>query len=649
MASAGKASTQFTRRSFNEGGHPATCTLYPAPGTLHPVPCTREHFISLFSHQHDLPMTSAEKLSLVRQEMDKLRLDAYIIPSADPHMSEYLPARWRIMAWLTGFTGSAGTVVITRDFAGVWTDSRYFLQAEEQLAGSGFELVRLHIPHTPEYIGWLAEHLPPFSRIGYDGTLVSLALARKMKESFRKKDFIVTEDVDPVTPFWDDRPPFPEAPAFEHPAEFAARSIREKITALRDRILEAGCDTLLLTALDEVAWTFNIRGNDIPYNPVVMAWGLIGREDARLYIRPEKVPEELRIRLEATGVQLRDYDDITGDLALLPDDTYLSLSPSSVNVSLYHALSGSVTVREGISPATTLKAIKNEEEIGHIREAMVKDGVALTKFFRWLELTIGKEPVTELSAARRLEAFRAEQAWFHGPSFATISSFGPHGAVVHYSPDEQSDIPLEVPGIYLLDSGGQYLDGTTDITRTIALGEPTEQQKRDFTLVLQGMIDLAMARFPEGTVGHQLDILARRPLWEAGLNYGHGTGHGVGYFLNVHEGPQSVNPGKTGATPVPLEAGMVLSDEPGLYRDGEYGIRTENLVVVTRDRETEYGTFLRFETLTLCPIDKKLIDFTLLTPAQAAWLDDYHRMVWEKLAPRLDEEHREWLSRKLEG
>ncbi len=593
-------------------------------------------------------MTPKEKLEKIRREMQRLRLDACIIPSADPHNSEYLPGRWRIMAWLTGFTGSAGTVVITQDFAGVWTDSRYFLQAAEQLAGSGFELVRLHIPHTPEYIGWLATHLPPAGRIGYDGELVSLSLARQIKQGLRSIQAVIIEDADPVTPLWTDRPPFPESPVFEHPPEFAGRSIREKLSALRDSMVDEDCDALLLTALDEVAWTFNIRGNDITYNPVAMAWGLIEKGNARLYIRPEKVPEELRTRLEALEVQLRDYEDITGDLDRLPAGSRLFLSPYSTNMRLYHAIPQSVRIHEGISPAARLKAVKNGEEIAHIREAMIKDGVALTKFFRWLEMTPGRQPVTEVSAAARLEAFRAEEAWFHGPSFATISSWGPHGAVVHYTPDEESDIELKAPGIYLVDSGGQYLAGTTDITRTIALGEPTTQQKKDFTLVLKGMIDLAMARFPEGTLGHQLDSLARMPLWQEGLNYGHGTGHGVGYFLNVHEGPQSINPGKAGIRPAPLEEGMVLSDEPGLYRDGEYGIRTENLVVIRKEKETDFGTFLGFETLTLCYIDTSLIDTSLLTPEEKAWLNDYHEKVYQQLAPRLDEEHREWLRKKTE-
>jgi Xaa-Pro aminopeptidase len=591
-------------------------------------------------------MTSAEKLSLIRKEMTRQHLDAYIIPSADPHLSEYLPDRWRIMAWLTGFTGSAGTVVITRDFAGVWADSRYFLQAEEQLAGSGFELVKLRIPHTPEYIDWLAGQLPAGSHIGYDGHLVSVGLAHQMEKVFRLKGISIVEDTDLISPLWDDRPPFPAAPVFEHPAEFAGRSIREKVSALRERMLDEECDALLLTALDEVAWTFNIRGNDIAYNPVVIAWGLIDKENTRLYIRPEKVPDELHIRLEALGVELRNYDDIVTDLALLPEGSRLFLSPSSVNIALYRSIPQQVDIKEGISPAARLKAVKNDEEISHIREAMIKDGTALTKFFRWLEQTLGQKPVTEVSAAARLEAFRAEEAWFHGPSFATISAYGPHGAVVHYTPGEQSDTELRAPGIYLLDSGGQYLDGTTDITRTIVLGAPTAQQKKDFTLVLKGMIDLALARFPEGTLGHQLDILARKPLWHEGLNYGHGTGHGVGYFLNVHEGPQSINPGKAGIRPAPLETGMILSDEPGLYRDGEYGIRTENLVAIVKERETEYGTFLRFETLTLCYVDTRLVDVTLLSDEERQWFNDYHRMVYEKLSPRLDEEHREWLREK---
>ncbi len=578
--------------------------------------------------------------------MEREGLEAYVIPSADPHMSEYLPDRWRIMAWLTGFTGSAGTVVVTRDFAGVWTDSRYFLQAEEQLRDTGFELVRLKIPHTPEYIDWLATRLPHNAKVGYDSTLFSVALARRLEHLLEEKGIQVSRGHDLITPLWDDRPPFPAAPAFEHPATFAGRSLKEKLDALRDALFERDCDALLLTALDEVAWTFNIRGNDIPYNPVVLSWGLITKEEARLYIRPEKMPRELFVRLEAQGVILRDYDEITNDLAILPAGSRLWFSPSFTNMQLYDSLPPAVNTIEEITPAARLKAVKHKEELEHLREVMVRDGVAMVRFLRWLEEAVPQGSVDELSAAGKLESFRAGQLHFRGPSFATISSFGPHGAVIHYTPDEKSSLPLSVPGIYLVDSGGQYLDGTTDITRTVVFGEPTRQQQQDFTLVLKGMIDLALARFPSGTVGHQLDLLARQPLWTEGLDYGHGTGHGVSYFLNVHEGPQSINPGKAGGKAVPLETGMVLTDEPGLYREGEYGIRTENMMVVTGAGETPFGTFLQFETLTLCPIEKKLILPELLDERERAWLDAYHEEVYRRLSPLLDEEERAWLREK---
>ncbi len=587
-----------------------------------------------------------DRLARLREAMLSAGLDAYVIPSSDPHMSEYLPDRWKIMAWLTGFTGSAGTVVVTRDFAGVWTDSRYFLQAEEQLAGTGFGLMKLKIPHTPEYLDWLAMHLAAGKVVGFDGTLFSVALARRMERVLHERRIRTEGMHDLISPLWEDRPSFPGAPAFEHPVTFAGRSLKEKVEDIRSSLLERDCDALLLTALDEVAWTFNLRGHDIAYNPVVMAWGLITLEEVRLYIRPEKVPRELFVRLEAQGVLLRDYEAVTDDLAALPARSTLWLSPSSTNLALYRSLPPTVKVIGELTPAARLKALKNETELARLHEVMVRDGVAMVRFLRWLEEEVSRRRVTELTAARRLEAFRSEQPHFRGPSFATISSFGPHGAVVHYTPDAESDLPLEVPGLYLVDSGGQYLDGTTDITRTVALGEPTAEQRRDFTLVLRGMIDLAMARFPEGTVGHQLDVLARHPLWEEGLDYGHGTGHGVGYFLNVHEGPQSINPGKAGGRPVPLEPGMVISDEPGLYRDGAYGIRTENLVVVVKDKESSYGTFLRFETLTLCPVDLRLVEADLLTPTERQWLNDYHREVYERLSSHLDESHREWLKER---
>ncbi len=591
-------------------------------------------------------MTSKEKLIQIRKAMEQQGLDAIIIPSADPHMSEYVPDHWRSMAWLTGFTGSTGTVVITKDFAGVWTDSRYFIQAEQQLQGSGFSLVKLHIPHTPEYIEWLVDMLPPTSRVGYDGNLVSVLLARQMDMEFKEKSIRTVPDIDPVSPLWTDRPPFPKAPSYEHPELYAVRSIGEKIEAIRHRMQKVHAGYTLLTALDDIAWTFNLRGSDILYNPVVMAWALISLDEAILFIRPEKLPDKLKEKFTSQGIGIKNYDDFLDTLITLHGGPTLYLSPAATNVHIFHSLAKDIIIKEGISFATLLKAIKNKKESDHIRHAMIKDGIALTKFFFWLEENIGKSKITELSAATRLEAFRTEEEHFSGPSFATISSFGSHGAIVHYTPTPKSDRELAIPGIYLLDSGGQYFDGTTDITRTIVFGEPTRQEKKDFTLVLKGMIDLALCRFPAGTRGYQLDILARHPLWSNGLNYGHGTGHGVGYFLNVHEGPQSISTRASAGQGTILEPGMILSDEPGLYREGGYGIRTENLVQVIRDQETSFGSFLRFETITLCYIEQKLIQPSLLTKEEREWLNNYHEEVYHKLSPRLDEELREWLKKK---
>jgi len=591
-------------------------------------------------------MTHKEKLSALRAAMQQQNLDAYIIPSSDPHMSEYLPDHWRIIAWLTGFTGSAGTVVVTRDFAGVWTDSRYFIQAEEQLRGSGFSLVKLIIPHTPEWIAWLKENLPPGSRAGYDSNLMSMLLHRRLFNEFGNHNIHTVPDIDLISPLWQDRPPFPPAPAFEHPSDFAGKSVTEKLSVIRRKMKEFQADYTLLTALDDIAWTFNIRGKDILYNPVVLAWALVSLDEASLFIRLTKIPRKLKDKLLKQNIFIKDYDDFFREIAKIPESKTVYLSPSATNAHIYHMLSDVNHIIRDPSIPALLKSAKDKSESAHIRQAMIKDGIALTKFFYWLEHNIGKIRITELSAAEKLESFRAEQEHFTGPSFATISSFGSHGAIVHYTPSPESDMELTVPGIYLLDSGGQYFDGTTDITRTVMMGEPTRQQKKDFTLVLKGMIDLAMCRFPEGTKGYHLDILARNPLWSAELNYGHGTGHGVGYFLNVHESPPSVNPRCDNGPGAVLEPGMVLSDEPGLYREGEYGIRTENLLQVIRDRETPFGSFLRFETLTLCYIDQKLIEPSLLSEEEKEWLDHYHEEVYRKLSPRLDEELRKWLKKK---
>jgi len=578
--------------------------------------------------------------------MHASELDALIIPSADPHMSEYLPEHWKIMAWLTGFTGSAGTVVITQDFAGVWTDSRYFIQAEEQLSGSGFSLVKLVIPHTPEYIAWLAATLPEKSRIGYDGKTVSLSLSRKIDETAKYSHFIINENADLISGLWKDRPPLPRTPVFLHDKKFTGISAAEKMEKIRHRMSQQKSDILIISALDEIAWLFNIRASDIAYNPVVIAHAMIFHEEARLFVNPGQTDAETESHLNAEGIDIYPYEEWWDHLSSLPEGIRVWCPPLTTNILTYNILKQRYTVFEAPSPVAVDKAVKNPVEISNIRETMIHDGIALERFFFWLEHHIGKERISEISAAEKLESFRKKHPHYRGPGFSTISSFGKHGAIVHYIPSPESDIELKPEGIYLLDSGGQYLSGTTDVTRTVATGTPDGQQKDDFTRVLKGMISLAMLRFPEGTKGFQMDILARRALWQTGLNYGHGTGHGVGYFLNVHEGPQSIGTGASESQNAAITPGMIVSDEPGIYRENEYGIRTENLILCVPDTETAFGRFYAFETLTLCHIDRNLIKPELLSDEEKEWINRYHHRVYELLSPGLSPEEKTWLKNK---
>ena len=577
------------------------------------------------------------RLEALRAEMAQHNIDAFIIPGTDPHQSEYYADHWGCRTWISGFNGSAGTAVVTTDKAGLWTDSRYFLQADEQLADSGFVLFKDGLPETPSIEAWLSTVLPAGATVAIDGTLFSTTSVESMISFFEKHNISLVTDFTPFDKIWQDRPTLPNTPFFGHDLEYCGENATSKIMRVMQAIKESGADALLLSALDDIAWLFNIRGKDVNYNPMTYAYAYIDDKRSILFVRSEKLNEENRAHLRAIGVEQMPYEAVF-DFAASLRDKKVSINPAKLNYTLYNKLNTTVVRENG--PIAMFKAIKNETQIAGIRQAMVRDGVALVRFFRWLDSNIDLGTATEISAAQQLRAFRAEQNLFVDESFSTICGYNEHGAIVHYSATPESNVPIRRKGFLLVDSGAQYLDGTTDITRTVSLGTLTHQQKRDFTLVLKGHIALSRCQFPEGTRGAQLDAIARMPLWKDGLNYLHGTGHGVGHFLNVHEGPQSI---RLQENPTPLMPGMITSNEPGLYRAGEYGIRHENLVLTTFAQESEFGKFYRFEPLTLFPFDKRALDMTILQPYEIAWLNDYHRMVYDKLKSSLTSEECEWL------
>ena len=586
-----------------------------------------------------------ERIAALREAMKQHKIDAYIIPTSDPHMSEYPADCWKYREWISGFTGSAGTVIITADKAGLWTDSRYFLQASTQLEGTGIELFKMMLPETPTIPEFLTHELKEGQTVGLNGEIYSLADARSLEKALAEKEIKLNTNASLIDPIWKERPAIPEAPMFEMPIELSGKSTEDKLLDINKMLHKAGADCTILSALDEVAWTFNIRGTDVAYNPVVISYAFVSEKESVLFVNPKKIPAEIAEHLKKEGVTLADYGMLATFLSRLPERTRVFIDSKRTNVAIYNALPKSSILIEGISPANHLKSIKNETEIKGFRNAVLKDGIAMTKFYFWLEKMLkAGEKVTELSAAAKLTALRSEQPQYVMDSFASISSYGPHGAVVHYSPTPETDTELKTDSLYLLDSGAQYLDGTTDITRTIALcDEPSEQMKKDFTRALKGTIGIAKCKFPAGIRGCLIDAFARKALWDAGINYLHGTCHGIGHCLNVHEGPQSI---RMEENPVILEPGMVMSDEPAMYRPGEYGIRTENMSLIREDSETEFGKFLGFETLTLCYIDTKLVIPSMLSVREHAWLNKYHQMVYDLVSPHLNEEEKAWLKEK---
>ena len=583
-----------------------------------------------------------ERIGRLRQCLREQSLSAFIIPSTDPHSGEYVPDHWKTREWVSGFTGSAGTAVITLDDAALWTDSRYFLQAADQLDGTGIRLMKDRLPDTPSIPEWLGQSLSPGAVVGVDGWVNTIGETQALREALAREGLTLRTDYDPVTRLWDDRPALPGTPVSIHPLEYAGVACHKKLAAIREKLLARGADGILLSTLDDIAWTLNLRGNDVHCNPVFVSYLLITSQESILYVRAEKLTTEVKAYLAQEGVNTEDYDDLQEDLRDYPYAT-LSLDPGRTNEAVRQAVNPLTKVLLEESPVPLMKAVKNEAEIRGFHAAMLRDGVAMVKFLKWLEEAVPQGNETEMSIDRKLYECRAEQPLFRGISFDTIAGYKEHAAIVHYEATPETDKPLAPEGLLLLDSGAQYADGTTDITRTIALGETTDDERRDYTLVLKGHIGLTRACFPQGTCGTQLDVLARQAMWREGANFLHGTGHGVGAYLNVHEGPHQI---RMNHVPTPLRPGMTVTDEPGIYRAGRYGIRTENTLLVVPYRETEFGTFYTFEPLTLCPIDTRPIVRSMLTAEETEWLNADHRMVYDRLSPLLDEEHRAWLESK---
>lgn len=589
-------------------------------------------------------MDVKDKINKLREKMLEKGMDAYIIPSSDPHMSEYVAPRWESRKWLSGFTGSAGTLVVTRQKSGLWTDGRYYIQAEKQLEGTGIELYKAGMPGVPDYIEWLKEQLPENSCVGICGEVFSVSKVREMEKELSEKGMSINKEFDLVDEIWEGRPPVPQQPVFVHDVAFAGKTIAQKLHMVREEMAKKGVNYYLICSLDDVAWLYNIRGSDIAYNPVAIAYALVSLNQAWLFIDRSKVPQDVACMLEENGVIVDDYEKIYEYLAELKEGDAILFDPAATNSRLYDTMAKECKKVEDMSIVARLKAVKNEVEIDNLKKAHVRDGVAMVKFLYWLEQNLGREEITEITVAEKLEEFRRQQEDFVGPSFATIAAYKDHAAMMHYQATPETCYTIEREGFLLIDSGGQYLGGTTDITRTIVLGPITDRQKRDFTLVLKGHINLARARFLYGTTGSNIDILARLPLWEQGIDYKCGTGHGVGYFLNVHEGPQRMSQIPNN---VKLEKGMILTNEPGVYIEGQYGIRIENEMLVVEDGETEFGKFLRFEPITYCPIDLNGVDPGLLNEEEKRWLNEYHAIVYELLSPLLEEKEREWLKVKI--
>lgn len=593
------------------------------------------------SHHLSIP----EKLKLLRTQMQDHHIDAFIAMSADPHMSEYLPDYWKIRQWLTGFTGSVGTVVVTQNFAGVWVDGRYWVQAEQQLAGTGFQLQKLTTDTESTHLAWLSKHLTAHSSIAFDPKTMSVQQQLILEALAKQWQFILKDELDLINLNWLDRPALPQQTMTAMPDGINALSRQDKISILRQQLTQRHIDVHFISALDDIAWILNCRGSDVEYNPVFLSHLLISQDQIILFIDATKVPDSLRTQFQSERIQLLPYDEVSHFLAQLSDVKIL-LDPAKTAYANFKAINRSCEIELDINPSSLLKAQKLPQEITHVRQAMIKDGVALCHFFYWLEQTLEQGlTISELDIDEKITEFRTQQQGFIGLSFATIAGFNANGALPHYRATEEQYSLLQGQGLLLIDSGAQYVDGTTDITRVVPIGKPTAEQQRDYTLVLKAHIALAQLVYPDGIAAPHIDAIARQHLWHYQLDYRHGTGHGVGFALNVHEGPQAISYYAPQSAYNKLHAGMISSNEPGLYHEGRYGIRIENLVVSqpVKSGNPTYGQFLRFETLTLSPINMQLIDGSLLTKSEKEWLNQYHRMVCERLAPHLEGDVLQWL------
>ena len=583
-------------------------------------------------------------LEALRDLMRSKHIDAVIIPGTDPHQSEYPSEHWKFRDYVSGFTGSNGTAVVTLDDAGLWTDSRYFLQAAEQLEGSGFTLRKENIPGEPTVLEWLGEVLDEDAVVGVDGRLFSLIEANRIEMFCAQNGFMFAPDFRAAEAIWTDRPARPMNPAFVHDEALAGEDVDSKISRVVDALDAADADGLLITALDEIAWLLNLRGSDVDYTPVVIAFAYVSADERVLFIDSEKVTSEVKDHLKKYSVKIKDYDDIEKFLGKISSTATVMVDPNRVSDALGQAMICNKTYMA--SPVIALKGVKNECQIAGFRQAMLYDGAAMVRMMMWLEQNVANG-ITEMDVDRRLQQERAAYASNRGDSFHMIAGYKDHGAIVHYEATDESAYTLAPDGLLLIDTGGQYLEGTTDITRTISLGNPTAAEKHDYTLILKGHLALARAVFPKGTMGVQLDVLARGPLWNEGMTYLHGTGHGVGHFLGCHEGPQSI---RMEANPTPLELGMVTSNEPGIYKTGEYGIRTENrLLCVPACSNEEWGEFYKFESLTLFPYDTTLMDMDMLNREEVKQINDYHAMVCERLRPLLSADEAQWLEQKCKS
>lgn len=598
------------------------------------------------------PDARTERLEALRAAMRRHRIDALIVPSSDPHLSEYLPARWQGREWLSGFTGSVGTFIATDTFAGVWTDGRYWTQAEAELAGSPIALMKIPSGASLLHIDWLAANMQPGQTVAVDARVLGLSTARLLSDALAARNVVLRTDIDLLAEVWSGRPGLPANPVFEHAAPFADTTRADKLAATREAMAQLGANAHFISTLDDIAWLFNLRGSDVNFNPIFLAHALLTPQSATLFVREEKIPAEVRERLRADGVELAPYEDAEDALALLGTDTVLLLDPRRITAGMRASVGSGARVIESVNPTTFAKSRKTEAEAAQVRATMEQDGAALCEFFAWLESTLadpGREPLTEFAIDRHITAARARRPGFVSPSFGTIAGFRANGAIMHYRASENASSVIEGDGLLLIDSGGQYLGGTTDITRVVAVGAIGDEHRRDFTLVLKGLIALSSAQYPRGTRSPLLDAIARAPIWAAGIDFGHGTGHGVGYFLNVHEGPQSISPSTPPDPHTAMEKGMITSIEPGIYRPGQWGIRIENLVLNVPAETTAFGEFLRFETLTLCPIDTRCLDLAILRADERQWINDYHATVRARLSPHVAGAAAAWLQARTEA